>query len=443
MKHVDFFYDFACPYAYLAHTRVDAACARHGATVTWRPFLLGGVFRAIGTPDRPGDHMPPSKARMNLLDMHRWAAFHDMPFRMPPTHPNRTVLALRAALASGDLVRASKALFAGYWAEGLDVSRPETVSAALDRAGFDGPSLVAKAEAPEIKDALRRATDEAIAAGVFGAPAFLVTIRDEPARPDAAELFWGQDRLALVEDLLSGARSSAVADTGGRRDPDRPPHRTPGLGAGDTGPAKTSAPSTLEFWFDFSSPFAYLASARVEGLARRAGASLLYRPFLLGGLFQAIGTPNVPLFEMPEPKRRHATADMFRWAARFGVPFSFPTRFPMSTVKPLRMVLALPDAQRAPLVDAVYRAYWAEDRDISDAAVLADVATSAGFDGPALAARAGDDTLKRALRDATDEAARRGVFGAPSFFAGDLLFWGQDRLDLVEKALAGWRPPGE
>ena len=79
MKHVDFFYDFACPYAYLAHERVDAAAARHGATVTWRPFLLGGVFRAIGTPDMPAAHMPEAKARMNMFDMFRWAAFHAMP----------------------------------------------------------------------------------------------------------------------------------------------------------------------------------------------------------------------------------------------------------------------------------------------------------------------------------------------------------------------------
>lgn len=433
MKHVDFFYDFACPYAYLAHGQVDAACARHGATVRWRPFLLGGVFRAIGTPDRPGDHMPLSKARMNLLDMHRWAAFLGVPFRMPETHPNRTVLALRAAIASDDLVRASHALFAAYWAEGLDLSRPEVVQAALDRAGFDGAALVAKAEDPAIKDALRRATDEAIAAGVFGAPAFVVTIRDEPGREDAVELFWGQDRIALVEELLAGAPATKDVAI-------MTPAEEPRVLAT---PDALTPPRTLELWFDFSSPFAYLASVRVRDVARRAGARLVHRPFLLGGLFQAIGTPNVPLFEMPEPKKRHAVADMFRWARRFGAPFVFPTRFPVNTVKALRMVLALPEEQRAPLVDAVYRAFWADDRDIADSAVLAEIATGAGLDGPSLAARTGDETLKRALRDATEEAARRGVFGAPSFFVGDLLFWGQDRLDLVEKALGGWRPPGE
>jgi 2-hydroxychromene-2-carboxylate isomerase len=156
VKHVDFFYDFSCPYAYLAHDRVDAACARGGATVTWRPFLLGGVFRAIGTPDSPGAHMPASKAGMNLLDMHRWAAFFGVPFRMPETHPNRTVLALRATMASDDVGRAGKALYAAYWAKGLDVSKPEVVRAALDEAGFDGAALVAKAAGLDMHRCARR-----------------------------------------------------------------------------------------------------------------------------------------------------------------------------------------------------------------------------------------------------------------------------------------------
>ncbi len=438
VKHVDFFYDFACPYAYLAHHRVDAACARGGATVTWRPFLLGGVFRAIGTPDSPGAHMPPSKAKMNLLDMHRWAAFFDVPLRMPDTHPNRTVLALRAAMASDDLVRASDALFAAYWAKGLDVSKPEIVRATLDEVGLDGAALVAKAEELAVKEALRRATDEAIAAGVFGAPAFQVTIRDEPGRPDAVELFWGQDRLALVEEMLAGPIPSAASRTAATVElTSRPAAAVAEVHTG------AEAPRALEFWFDFSSPFAYLASTRMEALAARAGAALVYRPFLLGGLFHAIGTPTVPLFEMPEPKRRHAGLDMNRWAAHFATPIRWPSRFPMNTVKPLRMVLATPDAQRAPLVNAIYRAYWAEDRDVSDAAVLADIASAVGLDGPALAARTSDDALKVALREATDEAVRRGIFGAPSFFVGDLLFWGQDRLEFVERALAGWRPPHE
>ena len=418
MTRVDFFYDFSCPYAYLGHTQIEAVCARAGAELVWKPFLLGGVFRAIGTPSVPAATMPPSKARHNFLDMHRWADHFGVPLRMPATHPNRTVLALRAALVgpAEELPRASKALFAAYWVSALDVSEPEVVRAALDGAGLDGAGRVARAEDESIKDELRARTDEAIAAGVFGAPAFVV----------GGALYWGQDRLDFVEEAL-GRPVRPVAE----RAPD-------------------GARRRLDFWFDFSSPFAYLGATQIEALAARTGAELVYRPFLLGGLFRSIGTPNVPMFAMPEPKQRHAAADMNRWAARWGVPFRFPTRFPMNTVKPLRMVMQLEPERRADLVHPLFRAYWAEDRDLADETTLAAIANEAGLDGAALVEGARLDASKQALREATEEAERVGVCGAPCFVVEvrdrptpPLLFWGQDRLMFVEKALRGWRPAGE
>lgn len=203
MTRVDFFYDFACPYAYLGHTQIEGSCARTGAELVWRPFLLGGVFRAIGAPDSPMTTMSPAKLRHNTLDMFRWADHFGVPLRMPETHPNRTLLALRAALASEDLPRASKALFAAYWVEGLDVSLPEVVAEALSGAGFDGKALVGRAEDPAIKEELKRRTDEAARAGVFGAPTFVVHVPG--AEP---ELFWGQDRLHFVERALGGCPST-------------------------------------------------------------------------------------------------------------------------------------------------------------------------------------------------------------------------------------------
>ena len=199
----------------------------------------------------------------------------------------------------------------------------------------------------------------------------------------------------------------------------------------------------LSFFFDFSSPFAYLASTQVEAVAARNGATVRYRPFLLGGLFKALGGPDVPLFSMPPVKQRHARDDMFRWADFHGVPLKFPTRFPMNTVKALRMILQLAEDQRAPLMHAIYRAYWADDRDINDDAVLVELAGSVGLDGSALLAGTKQDSVKALLKDATDEAVKLGLFGAPTFMVGDLLFWGQDRLAFVEKALNGWRPRGE
>lgn len=415
MKRVEIHYDYSCPYAYLGSTQIEAVAARTGAELVWRPMLLGGVFRAIGAGDGP--KLIPAKARLNLLDMHRWADHFSVPFVMPDTHPNRTVLALRATLAAGEenIPRASKALYRAYWGEGRDVSQPEVVRAALDGVGLDGAALVARAEEPAIKDLLRARTDEAVAQGVFGAPAFIVEVNGQ------RELFWGQDRLPFVEAALGG-RASHLLD----EEPSGPP-----------------AVPEVSFFFDVSSPFAYLASTQIEALAKRNGARVRFQPFLLGGLFRDIGTPDVPLFAMPAPKRAHAAADMNRWAERYGAPLRFPSRFPMNTVKALRMVLALPEESRPRLVHALFRALWAEDRDLADDAELVRIAGGAGFDGPSLVAMTRNEVVKNALKDATKEAERLGLCGAPSFLVGDLLFWGQDRLLFVEKALRGWRPKGE
>jgi 2-hydroxychromene-2-carboxylate isomerase len=197
----------------------------------------------------------------------------------------------------------------------------------------------------------------------------------------------------------------------------------------------------VDFFFDFSSPFAYLAATQVEALAARCRAELVYRPFLLGGLFKAIGTPDVPLLAMPEPKRRLMLADMARWADHYGVPLRFPTRFPMNTVKPLRMILQLPEGQQAALIHPIFRAYWADDRDISDDATLRAIAGAAGLDGAALVSGTKSEAVKERLKAATDEAARAGLCGAPSFLVEGELFWGQDRLMFVERALEDARPP--
>jgi 2-hydroxychromene-2-carboxylate isomerase len=206
---------------------------------------------------------------------------------------------------------------------------------------------------------------------------------------------------------------------------------------------RSAAVKHLDFYFDFSSPFAYLGGTQIEAVAARHGAVVRYRPFFLGGLFKAIGTPLVPISVAPEAKRKHFLADLARWADHYDVPFRFPSRFPLNTVKPLRMVLALPEAERARLVRPLFEAYWTLDRDISDEAVLAGVAEAAGLDAPALLAATRDEPLKAALKAATDAAQAAGVCGAPCFVVGDLLFWGQDRLFFVEKALDGWIPRDE
>ena len=197
----------------------------------------------------------------------------------------------------------------------------------------------------------------------------------------------------------------------------------------------------LQFWYDFSSPFAYLASTQIEAVAERAGASLTWKPLLLGALFKNIGTPNVPLAAMHEAKRRYVGRDMLYWASYWDVPFRFTSRFPMRTVTALRLAILAGDRIGA-LSHALFKALWVDDRDINDEAELRDILTATGFDADDMLARTGE--AKPTLFANTTAAQELGVFGVPTCVVeqpeGPLMFWGQDRLDMVEKALSGWRP---
>ena len=190
---------------------------------------------------------------------------------------------------------------------------------------------------------------------------------------------------------------------------------------------------TLELYFDFSSPFAYLGSTQAEALAKRTGATLEWRPMLLGALFKTIGVADAPILTWSEAKRMYYFKDLQRWAELWGVPFKFPTRFPMMTIKALRCYLALPEERRAAFRAATFRAYWADDRDINDEAVLKEL-IGPGADEVVL--RCATQEIKDALFAATKRAVDAGVFGAPTWIVdGKELFWGQDRIELVERAL--------
>jgi 2-hydroxychromene-2-carboxylate isomerase len=194
-----------------------------------------------------------------------------------------------------------------------------------------------------------------------------------------------------------------------------------------------AVPAVVRVFFDYSSPWAYLGTERIEAVAKRCGARVAYQPLLLGGLFRAIGTPMVPLAEMPAPKAAYVRRELERFAAREAIPYLFSTHFPLRTVDALRLTLLVPEEARAPIVHAIMRATWAEDRDPADRSVLAECARRAGID-PALVDRVAE--AKAALIAATDEAIALHVPGAPTFHVGAQLFWGQDRLLFVEKALA-------
>jgi 2-hydroxychromene-2-carboxylate isomerase len=191
----------------------------------------------------------------------------------------------------------------------------------------------------------------------------------------------------------------------------------------------------LEFFYDFVSPYSYLASTRVEALAARHATGVRFRPFLLGGVFKATG--NRAPIEVAA-KGAHMWVDLARWARRLEVPFVRPAVFPCASILALRAAFAA-DAAGAlvPYTHAVFRAYWAEGKDLGEPAVVVAAANRAGLDGAALVAAA--PAHKAALLAQTQEAVDRGSFGAPTFFFGQELFVGNDRLELVEEALRAAR----
>jgi 2-hydroxychromene-2-carboxylate isomerase len=197
--------------------------------------------------------------------------------------------------------------------------------------------------------------------------------------------------------------------------------------------ATPSTPHSLDVYWDFSSPFAYLGYFQVEALVRRTGATLTHRPMLLGALFKQVGQPLVPLSTWSPAKQSYYFADMSRAATAASLPFRFPTRFPMNSVKALRTYLALPEARRDAFARATFTAYWADDRDISDDAVLAELV---GEGAAEVLGKRESPEVKQALIDSTARAKDVGAFGAPTWVVdGKDVFWGQDRLVLVERAL--------
>ena len=192
----------------------------------------------------------------------------------------------------------------------------------------------------------------------------------------------------------------------------------------------------IEFWFDFGSPASYLAHTQLPALARAAGARIDYRPMLLGGVFKASG--NASPVSVPS-KGRWLFQDLQRWALRYGVPYAFNPHFPINTLTLMRGAVGLQMRQPEAFgryVDAVFDAMWGHPRNLGDAAEVAQVLRAIGLDPEAFAALVADPEVKAALIARTEEAVARGVFGAPTFFVGDEMHFGQDRLEFVREALA-------
>jgi 2-hydroxychromene-2-carboxylate isomerase len=186
--------------------------------------------------------------------------------------------------------------------------------------------------------------------------------------------------------------------------------------------------TALEFWFEFGSTYSYLSAARIEKVAKVVDLEIRWRPFLLGPIFADLGWNDSP-FNLQPAKGRYMWRDMERLCAGYGLAFRRPSVFPRNGLLAARVACAGDDqGWLAEFVRGIYRANFAEDRDIADRAVVEDVLRAAGADASAAVAAAETAEAKKRLRAQTDRARELGIFGAPSFSVGDELFRGNDRL---------------
>ncbi len=192
----------------------------------------------------------------------------------------------------------------------------------------------------------------------------------------------------------------------------------------------------FDFYFDVGSLASYLAWTQLPRLTADTGAQANYKPMLLGGVFQATG--NQSPISVPA-KGRYIFIDFERHAKRYGVPLNMNPFFPINTLMLMRDATGLAmrgDARFTEYCGAVFNGIWVESLNMSDPATVGSVLARAGFDPAALLAMSNDQTVKDQLKATTQEAVQRGVFGAPTFFVGEQMFWGQDRIDWVREALA-------
>jgi 2-hydroxychromene-2-carboxylate isomerase len=192
---IDFYFEFASPYGYLASTRIDAIAARHGREVAWHPIMLGAAFKVTGA--QPLVHMP-LKGDYMMRDLPRFARLLGVPFTTPPVMPANSLAASRACIwlahdDPGNAKALAQAVFHAHWGEGRDIGRPDDIADIAAPLGIGRTALLAAVADPAIKERLKQATQAAIERGVFGSPFVLVD----------GEPFWGADRLDQVERWLA------------------------------------------------------------------------------------------------------------------------------------------------------------------------------------------------------------------------------------------------
>ncbi|KAF2850279.1 thioredoxin-like protein [Plenodomus tracheiphilus IPT5] len=465
-----FNYDISCPFAYIASTRVASLASRTNARLIYRPVLLGAIYRATAAPQGAGgsasDVYNPTKKAVGQQSMKRTLKRYNIAYNPPAQHPRKTVDALRLLYCIPDQEERrvlSEKLFRAYWVGNRDVSDRSVLLEIVKESGISsGKSLTMQSfDDTRARKELETATAEAIERGAFGVPGFWVEdVRwtDGHGKERKGRFWWGQDRMHFVEaTLLSLASASATESTVKSWESiwaGVPSVRS--LLPRATARNSLFAPTKVQFWFDFSSPWAYVGYTQLARLQRTFPSLVIeLKPFLLGILFREIGAPNTPI-AASKAKEDWTAQDREDWVAWWNavnvqgggqderIEFQFPDKFPIRTPTVLRVGIVEPK-----MISLLYSACWAKNMDMADETVLRSVLDQAGYNGADLIARANAPAVKNTLRELTAEAKDLGICGVPTYrvlrqseqgdwkLAGGLV-WGQDELGVVEDLIAGW-----
>ncbi|KAL1799484.1 hypothetical protein ACET3X_003521 [Alternaria dauci] len=462
---LEYNYDISCPFAYIASTRVQTLAHRTHATLIYKPVLLGAIYRTVAAPQgadgSASDVFNAAKKAVAAQSMQRTLRRYNIRYNPPPQHPRKTVNALRLLYCVKDQEKRrilTERLFQAYWVEGKDVNSNATILQIARECGIENVGEESFNDI-DARNELETATTEAIQRGAFGVPGFWIpdaVWTNRNGEEKRGRFFWGQDRMHFVEATLLSLSSSSSASPSGH-----PWRHVPALKSLMPRCVPSNKPHgrvKLEFWFDFSSPWAFLGYTQLERLKTTFGKDLeiVMKPFLLGILFRQIGAPEMAEMGMSPAKALWTRQDHADWTqywnaisaqdGRRGFKFQWAEIFPIRTPTLLRVALVEPQT-----TNLLFEACWSRNQNVSNDTVLGTVLDQGGFNGADLVARANEPAAKAKLRAATAEAKELGLCGVPTYRvlrqgnSGDWeavggLVWGQDEINVVEDLIAGWNP---
>ncbi|RGB29955.1 DSBA-like thioredoxin domain-containing protein [Rhizophagus diaphanus] len=438
---VEFFYDLQCPWAYIASKRIEQITKRTNAKVIWTPVLLGEIYKAIKAPQGKAgsatDVMPLPKKQYITKDLLRTVQRYNIELNFHPRHPIKTLYALRLLHATPQSYRAAltRAFYRLYWVDNADISDLSLLlnTAQSLKIPYDEPLDSSIFSNKKYQNSLSSSTARAVEYGSPGVPSFWLE-----QYPGGGRLYWGQDRLHFVEAALTSISTGVSIEQMDLL------KFYPRCSVENKFNGNNKKAKTLKFWFDFSSQYSYIAYTQLSWIKKQAKCevNIEYMPFLLGFVFDRIGTPQTPVLKLNETRKAYDIRDMYEWVQfwnQVGDKFKFyyPDVFPIRSVNISRIFLLEPKT-----LECIFKACWVDNIPIGTSNdLLIETLNKSGFDGNALfqATQQNVNNVKDKLRENTDRAIKLGMFGAPVFQVDDgELVWGQDRINVVLDLLDGW-----